>query len=89
MKIKSEAKKTTVAALAYPEEKVENEEQSFPALCCPLNATWAHAGGHSDASFEATRGAVTLLQLRVEEIMEELPEIKMKRTYEQDINHED
>ncbi|XP_056281020.1 E3 ubiquitin-protein ligase TRIM39-like [Pseudoliparis swirei] len=56
--------------------------QSFPALCCPLNATWAHVGGHSDPSFEAARGAVTLLQLRVEEIMEELPEIKMKRMRE-------
>ncbi|XP_034382096.1 E3 ubiquitin-protein ligase TRIM7-like [Cyclopterus lumpus] len=56
--------------------------QSFPALCCPLNANWGNVGGHSDASFEAARGAVALLKRRVDEIMEELPEIKMKRMRE-------
>ncbi|XP_037616397.1 E3 ubiquitin-protein ligase TRIM39-like [Sebastes umbrosus] len=56
--------------------------QSFPNLCSPLNKDWANIGVHSDLCFEAVRGAVTLLKQRVDEIMEELPEIKMKRMRE-------
>ncbi|XP_068442952.1 E3 ubiquitin-protein ligase TRIM39-like [Clinocottus analis] len=56
--------------------------QSFAALRSPLNANQAHVDSHSDPCFEAARGAVTLLKQRVDEIMEELPEIKMKRMRE-------
>ncbi|XP_027128242.1 zinc finger protein RFP-like [Larimichthys crocea] len=53
--------------------------QSFPNLCSPLNKDWTNTGVHSDLSFEAVRDAVTQLKHRVDEVMEELPEIKMKR----------
>ncbi|KAE8281382.1 Zinc finger protein RFP [Larimichthys crocea] len=53
--------------------------QSFPNLCSPLNKDWTNTGVHSDLSFEAVRDAVTQLKHRVDELMEELPEIKIKR----------
>ncbi|XP_031721710.1 zinc finger protein RFP-like [Anarrhichthys ocellatus] len=56
--------------------------QSFPTLRSPSNADRADIGVRSDPSFEAARGAVTLLKQRVDEILEELPEIKMKRMRE-------
>lgn len=56
--------------------------QSFPALCLPPNADRAEVCVHSDPSFEAVRDAVTRLKQRVDKIMEELPEIKMKRMRE-------
>ncbi|XP_029317393.1 tripartite motif-containing protein 29-like [Cottoperca gobio] len=55
--------------------------QSFPTLCSPLK-DWTNIGVHSDVCFEAARSAVTLLKQRVDEIVEELPEIKMKRMRE-------
>ncbi|XP_076578631.1 E3 ubiquitin-protein ligase TRIM39-like [Chaetodon auriga] len=56
--------------------------QSFPTLCSPVNKDWTAIGVHSDMSFEAVRDAVTLLKQRVDEVMEELPEIIMKRMRE-------
>ncbi|KAG8005608.1 Zinc finger protein RFP [Nibea albiflora] len=56
--------------------------QSFPKLCSPLNKDWTNTGVHSDLSFEAVRDSVTQLKQRVDELMEELPEIKMKRMRE-------
>ncbi|XP_073336587.1 zinc finger protein RFP-like [Pagrus major] len=56
--------------------------QSFPTLCSPSNKDWSNTGVHSDLCFEAVRGAVTRLKQRVDEIMAELPEIKMKRMRE-------
>ncbi|XP_070709699.1 E3 ubiquitin-protein ligase TRIM39-like [Pempheris klunzingeri] len=56
--------------------------QSFPALCSPLNKDWASVGLHSDLSFEALRDDVALLKQRADEIMEKLPEIKIKRMRE-------
>ncbi|XP_010741457.3 E3 ubiquitin-protein ligase TRIM38 [Larimichthys crocea] len=53
--------------------------QSFPNLCSPLNKDWTNTGVHSDLSFEAVRDVVTQLKHRVDEVMEELPEIKIKR----------
>uniref|UniRef100_UPI0037E83ACC E3 ubiquitin-protein ligase TRIM39-like n=1 Tax=Semicossyphus pulcher TaxID=241346 RepID=UPI0037E83ACC len=56
--------------------------QSFPTLCSPLHKNWADISVHSDLSFEAERGDVNLLKQRVGEIMERIPEIKMKRMRE-------
>ncbi|TKS65212.1 Zinc finger protein RFP [Collichthys lucidus] len=56
--------------------------QSFPNLCSPLNKDWTNTGVHSDLSFKAVRDAVTQLKHRVDEVMEEIPEIKMKRMRE-------
>ncbi|XP_067438000.1 E3 ubiquitin-protein ligase TRIM39-like [Thunnus thynnus] len=56
--------------------------QNFQTLCSPLEKDWANIDVHSDLSFEAVREAVTLLKQRVDEIMEELPEIKMKKMRE-------
>ncbi|XP_040885639.1 E3 ubiquitin-protein ligase TRIM21-like [Toxotes jaculatrix] len=56
--------------------------QTFPTLCSPLNKDCTNIGVHSDLSYEAQRGAVTLLKQRVDEIMEEIPEIKKKRMRE-------
>ncbi|KAM6896077.1 zinc finger protein RFP-like [Lycodopsis pacificus] len=56
--------------------------QSFPTLLSPSYANRADIGVRSDPSLEAARGAVTLLKQRVDEIMEKLPEIKMKRMRE-------
>ncbi|XP_039648390.1 E3 ubiquitin-protein ligase TRIM39-like [Perca fluviatilis] len=56
--------------------------QSFPTLCSPLNKDWAKIGVHSDLSFKAVKGAMTQLKQKVDEIMEELPEIKMKKMRE-------
>ncbi|XP_071358781.1 E3 ubiquitin-protein ligase TRIM21-like [Trachinotus anak] len=56
--------------------------QSFPTLNSPLNKDCTITDVHCDLSFEAVRGAVTLLKRKVDDIMEELPEIKMKRMRE-------
>ncbi|KAK2859009.1 hypothetical protein Q5P01_003629 [Channa striata] len=56
--------------------------QSFPTLCSPLYRDWTGISVGCDLSFKAVRGAVTLLKQRVGEIMEELPEVKMKRMRE-------
>ncbi|XP_035536682.1 tripartite motif-containing protein 16-like [Morone saxatilis] len=56
--------------------------QSFPTLCSPLDKDWSNVSVQSDLSFEGVRGDVTLLKQRVNEIMEELPEIKIKRMRE-------
>ncbi|XP_051247934.1 zinc finger protein RFP-like isoform X2 [Dicentrarchus labrax] len=56
--------------------------QSFPTLCSPLDKDWSNISVQSDLSFEGVRGAVTLLKQRVNEIMQKLPEIKMKRMRE-------
>ncbi|XP_062299953.1 E3 ubiquitin-protein ligase TRIM39-like [Scomber scombrus] len=56
--------------------------QNFGTLCSPLKKDWANIVVGRDLSFEAVRGAVTLLKQRVDEIMEELPEIKMKKMRE-------
>ncbi|KAM6896079.1 zinc finger protein RFP-like [Lycodopsis pacificus] len=55
--------------------------QSFPTLLSPSYADRADIGVRSDPLLEAAR-AVTLLKQRVDEIMEKLPEIKMKRMRE-------
>lgn len=52
--------------------------QSFPTLCSPLDKDWDNIAVRSDLSCEAVRRAVTQLNQRVDEIMEGLPEIKMK-----------
>ncbi|XP_030295942.1 probable E3 ubiquitin-protein ligase TRIML1 [Sparus aurata] len=56
--------------------------QSFQTLCSPVNKDWSNTGVHSDLCFETLRGAVTRLKERVDEIMEKLPDIKMKRMRE-------
>ncbi|XP_018526461.1 E3 ubiquitin-protein ligase TRIM39 [Lates calcarifer] len=56
--------------------------QSFPTLCSPLNKDSTSTGVHIDLCFEAMRRAVTLLIQRVDEIMEDVPEINMKRMRE-------
>uniref|UniRef100_A0A671Z2X0 E3 ubiquitin-protein ligase TRIM39-like n=1 Tax=Sparus aurata TaxID=8175 RepID=A0A671Z2X0_SPAAU len=56
--------------------------QSFQTLCSPVNKDWSNTGVHSDLCFETLRGAVTRLKERVDEMMEELPEIRMKRMRE-------
>ncbi|XP_023284940.1 E3 ubiquitin-protein ligase TRIM39-like [Seriola lalandi dorsalis] len=56
--------------------------QSFPTLSSPLNKDCTNIGLQYYLSFEAVRGAVALLKQRVDEIMEKLPEIKMKRMRE-------
>ncbi|XP_070785110.1 E3 ubiquitin-protein ligase TRIM39-like [Enoplosus armatus] len=56
--------------------------QSFPSLSSPLNKDWANIGVHCDLSFGAVRRAVTLLKQRADQLMEELPETKMKRMRE-------
>uniref|UniRef100_UPI0037E81851 zinc finger protein RFP-like n=1 Tax=Semicossyphus pulcher TaxID=241346 RepID=UPI0037E81851 len=56
--------------------------QSFPTLCSPLHKNWADIIEHSALSFEAERGDVSLLKQRVGEIMERIPENKMKRMRE-------
>ncbi|KAM9349570.1 E3 ubiquitin-protein ligase TRIM39-like [Symphorus nematophorus] len=52
---------------------------SFPTLCSPLNKDWTSAGVDSDLSFEVMKDTVTVLKQRVDEIMEELLEVNMKR----------
>uniref|UniRef100_A0A671Z2M0 B30.2/SPRY domain-containing protein n=1 Tax=Sparus aurata TaxID=8175 RepID=A0A671Z2M0_SPAAU len=56
--------------------------QSFQTLCSPVNKDWSNTGVHSDLCFEAVRDAVTRLKDRVDEMMEELPDIRMKRMRE-------
>lgn len=56
--------------------------QSFPTLCSPLDKHRTDIGVHRELSFETVRGAVTLLKERFEELVEELPEIKIKRMRE-------
>ncbi|XP_063761446.1 zinc finger protein RFP-like [Eleginops maclovinus] len=55
---------------------------TFPNLCSPLNKDWTNIGIHCDLSFEAVRGAVDLLKQNADQILEEVPEIKMKRMRE-------
>ncbi|XP_020508856.3 E3 ubiquitin-protein ligase TRIM39-like [Labrus bergylta] len=53
--------------------------QTFPTLFSSFDfKDWADIGVHSDLSFKAPRDALTLLEQRVGQIMEELPEIQMK-----------
>ncbi|KAF3705147.1 Zinc finger protein RFP [Channa argus] len=56
--------------------------QSFPTFCSPLNKDWTSISVDCDLSFEALTGAVTLLNQTVDGLMEEIPEIKMKRIRE-------
>ncbi|XP_033471245.2 E3 ubiquitin-protein ligase TRIM39-like [Epinephelus lanceolatus] len=56
--------------------------QSFSTLCSPSNKDWTNVSVHSHLSLEAVRGAVSLLKQRLDEIMEEDPEIKMNRMRE-------
>ncbi|XP_041636212.1 E3 ubiquitin-protein ligase TRIM38-like [Cheilinus undulatus] len=56
--------------------------QSFQTFSSTLNKNWADVNVHSDMSFDAARGSISLLKQRVGDIMENLPEIKMKRMRE-------
>ncbi|KAL3048604.1 hypothetical protein OYC64_007204 [Pagothenia borchgrevinki] len=56
--------------------------QTFQTLCSPLNKDWTNVGVHCHLSLQAVRGAVGLLKQNADEIVEELPEIKMKRMRE-------
>nr|XP_033470439.1 E3 ubiquitin-protein ligase TRIM47-like [Epinephelus lanceolatus] len=56
--------------------------QSFSTLCSPSNKDWTNVSVLSHLSLEAVRGAVSLLKQRLDEIMEEDPEIKMNRMRE-------
>uniref|UniRef100_A0A3Q1IZS9 B30.2/SPRY domain-containing protein n=1 Tax=Anabas testudineus TaxID=64144 RepID=A0A3Q1IZS9_ANATE len=56
--------------------------QSFPTLSSPLTKDWTNAAVHCDLSFDAVRRAVTLVQQKINKIMEKVPEIKMKRMRE-------
>nr|XP_046235472.1 zinc finger protein RFP-like [Scatophagus argus] len=56
--------------------------KSFPTLCAPLNKDWTSTHVHSNLSFEEVRDDVNQLKQRIDEIMEKLPEIKMKRMRE-------
>ncbi|XP_029351433.1 E3 ubiquitin/ISG15 ligase TRIM25-like [Echeneis naucrates] len=63
--------------------------QSFPILSLPLNTDYSNICVDYDLSFEAVRGAMTLLEksvLTLHEVMEELPEIKMKRMREHPVD---
>ncbi|XP_060947387.1 E3 ubiquitin-protein ligase TRIM39-like [Limanda limanda] len=53
--------------------------QSFPTLSKPPHESCPDTDLDPDLSFQATRGHLTRLKQRVEEIMEEIPEIRMKR----------
>ncbi len=53
--------------------------QNFPTLSSPFQRDWSKTAAHSDLSFERNRDAVTWLKQRVCEIIEDLPETKMKR----------
>nr|XP_019947735.1 PREDICTED: E3 ubiquitin-protein ligase TRIM39-like [Paralichthys olivaceus] len=56
--------------------------QSFPTLSKPPHKNCPDTDLRPNLSFEATRGDVTRLHQRVDEIMENIPEIKMKRMRE-------
>lgn len=53
--------------------------QIFPTLCSPSKRDWSRVSVRSDLSFETVKGAVTLLKQRFEEVVEELPEVRLKR----------
>ncbi|XP_060941771.1 E3 ubiquitin-protein ligase TRIM41-like [Limanda limanda] len=53
--------------------------QSFPTLSRPPHESCPDTDLGPDLSFQATRGHLTRLKQRVDEIMEEIPEIRMKR----------
>lgn len=55
---------------------------SFPSLCSPLNKDWDNISVHCDLSFQALRDAVTVLTKRLDQIMENVPEVRMKRMRE-------
>ena len=56
--------------------------QSFPTLSKPPHKSCPDTDLCPDLSFQATRGDLTQLKQRVDEIMEEIPEIRMKRMRE-------
>ncbi|XP_053271288.1 E3 ubiquitin-protein ligase TRIM21 [Pleuronectes platessa] len=56
--------------------------QSFQTLSKPPHKSCPDTDLYPDLSFQATRGHLTRLKQRVEEIMEEIPEIRMKRMRE-------
>lgn len=56
--------------------------QSFPTLSSPSDKDWTKTGVGDHLTFEAFRDDVTLLKQRVSEIIEGLPEIRMKRMRE-------
>ncbi|XP_060931747.1 E3 ubiquitin-protein ligase TRIM39-like [Limanda limanda] len=56
--------------------------QSFPTLSIPPHKSCPDTDLGPDLSFQATRGHLTRLKQRVEEIMEEIPDIRMKRMRE-------
>ena len=56
--------------------------QSFPTLSKPPHKSCPDTDLGPDLSFQATRGDLTRLKQRVDEIMEEIPEIRMKRMRE-------
>ncbi|XP_053271092.1 E3 ubiquitin-protein ligase TRIM39-like [Pleuronectes platessa] len=56
--------------------------QSFQTLSKPPHKSCPDTDLCPDLSFQATRGDLTRLKQRVEEIMEEIPEIRMKRMRE-------
>ncbi|XP_034435012.1 zinc finger protein RFP-like [Hippoglossus hippoglossus] len=56
--------------------------QSFPTLSKPPHKSCPDTDLCPDLSFQATRGDLTRLKQRVDEIMEEIPEIRMKRMRE-------
>uniref|UniRef100_A0A3Q0R4I2 Uncharacterized protein n=1 Tax=Amphilophus citrinellus TaxID=61819 RepID=A0A3Q0R4I2_AMPCI len=56
--------------------------QNFSSLCSPSNKDWANVGIHSDLSFNEVRRAVAQVTQTADEILEKIPEIKMKRMRE-------
>ena len=60
--------------------------QSFPTLSKPPHKSCPDTDLGPDLSFQATRGDLTRLKQRVDEIMEEIPEIRMKRMREHAVN---
>ncbi|XP_060929759.1 pyrin-like [Limanda limanda] len=60
--------------------------QSFPTLSKPPHKSCPDTDLGPDLSFQATRGHLTRLKQRVDEIMEEIPEIRMKRMREHAVN---
>uniref|UniRef100_A0A8D0CNZ3 Zinc finger protein RFP-like n=1 Tax=Sander lucioperca TaxID=283035 RepID=A0A8D0CNZ3_SANLU len=82
MEIAELENRSTQLEQLYLSEDHHHFLQSFLTLCSPLNKDWTKIGVHSDLSFKAVRGAVTQLKQKVDEIMEELPEIKMKKMRE-------
>ncbi|XP_060927594.1 zinc finger protein RFP-like [Limanda limanda] len=56
--------------------------QSFPTLSKPPHKSCPDTDLGPDLSFQATRGHLTRLKQRVDEILEEIPEIRMKRMRE-------